>query len=99
MKQDHDAVFKALLNWSSAYHELERLGFKPICYCPKDGSSFEVIEPGSCGIHVCHYEGTWPDGSFWIHDCCDLWPSTPALFRPLSKENAFLQRNTDDASA
>ena len=64
-----------------AFQRLKELGWNDACYCPKDGSMFEVIEAGSSGIHKCHYEGKWPTGSYWIHSEGDLWPSHPVLFR------------------
>jgi len=55
-------------------------------YCPKDGTTFNVLEAGSTGIFVAHYEGEWPTGSWWIHDeeYGDLSPSRPILFKPLT---------------
>jgi hypothetical protein len=69
-----DAMFEAWLR-------LKELGWKEAQYCPKDGSRFDVIEPGSTGIHRCRYEGEWPKGSWWIEGDGDLWPSRPVLFR------------------
>lgn len=69
-----DAMFEA-------FQRLKELGWREARYCPKDGSSFDVIEPGSTGIHRGHYEGTWPTGSWWLEDGGDLWPSRPILFR------------------
>lgn len=67
----------------SAWLRLKELGWKQAEYCPKDGSLFDVIEPGSTGIHRCRYQGEWPKGSWWIEGDGDLWPSRPVLFRPL----------------
>lgn len=70
-----DAMFQAWLR-------LKELGWKEAIYCPKDGTVFTVIEPGSTGIFDCHYEGQWPDGSWWLHDPDDgLCPSRPVLFK------------------
>ena len=66
-----------------AYLRLKEMGWNDACYCPKDGTVFEVIEAGSAGIHHCHYQGEWPKGSWWVHDNGDLWPSRPILFRKL----------------
>ena len=71
----------ALAVMGRAYERLRKLGWRNACYCPKDGSTFEVIEAGSIGIHRAHYEGEWPDGCWWIHEDGDLWPSRPILFR------------------
>jgi hypothetical protein len=69
-----DAMFEA-------WQRLKELGWNDAQYCPKDGSLFDVIEPGSTGIHRCRYEGEWPKGSWWIEGDGDLWPSRPVLFR------------------
>ena len=72
-----DAMFEA-------YDRLRDFGWRDAIYCPKDGSTFHVIEAGSTGIHVCHYDGEWPTGRWWIHDPDgDLSPSGPILFRPI----------------
>ena len=80
MKDDTRAAAQALLG---AYERLRALGWQEIMYCPKDGSWFEAIEAGSCGIHRCQYSGEWPKGHWWISDGGDLWPSKPILWRPL----------------
>lgn len=64
-----------------AHTRLTELGWRNAIYCPKDGSTFDVIEAGSTGIHTAHYEGAWPDGSWWVHADGDLCPSRPILFR------------------
>jgi len=69
-----------------AWLRLKELGWKEAMYCPKDGSTFEVIEAGSTGIFKCHYEGEWPTGSYWLEDAHDSWPSRPTLFRLLEKK-------------
>jgi len=68
-----------------AYERLKKLGWRDAIYCPKDGTIFEVIEAGSTGIHLCHYEGEWPKGTWWVHGNDDLWPSRPILFRQVQK--------------
>lgn len=73
---------KAALNqMHDAYTRLERLGWRNAIYCPKDGTAFDAIEPGSTGIFACFYEGEWPNGHWWMEDGGDLWPSRPTLFR------------------
>lgn len=67
-----------------AHIRLTDMGWKDAIYCPKDGTVFEVIEPGSTGIFKCQYEGEWPKGSWWILEDGDMSPSRPVLFRPLS---------------
>jgi hypothetical protein len=67
-----------------AHQRLRDFGWDDACYCPKDGSIFEVIEAGSSGVHKCHYHGEWPKGTWWIHgEDGDLWPSRPILYRKL----------------
>ena len=66
-----------------AHTRLTDMGWKDPIYCPKDGSTFEVIEPGSTGIHKCIYMGEWPKGSWWALDNGDMYPSRPVLFRLL----------------
>lgn len=74
----------AITSMHDAYDRLISLGWRDAIYCPKDGSTFEVIEAGSTGIHIAHYAGAWPEGSWWIHGDGDLWPSRPILFRPFT---------------
>lgn len=81
---DMPDVQSAIHAMQDAYLRLKELGWSEAIYCPKDGSLFEVIEPGSTGIHKCHYEGEWPRGRWWINTKdWDLSPSRPVLFRPL----------------
>ena len=84
MPTERDAI-NAL--WS-AYQRLKELDWNDAIYCPKDGSSFDVIEPGSSGIHTCHYDGEWPNGHWWIADAGDLWPARPILYRRTEAEKA-----------
>lgn len=67
-----------------AHTRLTDMGWRDPVYCPKDGSTFEVIEPGSTGIHKCIYMGEWPKGSWWALGDGDMYPSRPVLFRPLA---------------
>ena len=68
-----------------AYQRLKELGWREAMYCPKDGSTFNAIEAGSTGIHICHYDGKWPTGHWWLHDHDgDLSPSRPIMFKPLA---------------
>lgn len=71
----------ALEAMHAAFTRLQELGWRDAVYCPKDGTLFLSIEAGSTGIHDTHYEGTWPKGSWWVHDAGDLWPSRPCLFK------------------
>jgi hypothetical protein len=84
---DVETAIRAM--WAG-YQRLRELGWREAMYCPKDGSAFEVIEPGSVGIHYCTYSGEWPTGSWWVESAGDIWPSHPILFRPIAattKEN------------
>jgi hypothetical protein len=78
----------ALKVLTDAFHRLKKLGWNDAIYCPKDGSSFDVIEAGSSGIHSAHYEGEWPRGTWWIANAGDLWPSRPILYRVTEAEKA-----------
>lgn len=71
----------AIAMFFEAWLRLKELGWRDAVYCPKDGSWFDAIEPGSTGVHTCHYSGEWPKGSWWVSDHGDLYPSRPALFR------------------
>jgi hypothetical protein len=81
-------VRAALYQMGDAFDRLKKLGWMEAIYCPKDGSTFDVIEAGSTGIHTAHYEGDWPKGGWWVHADGDLWPSRPVLWRPTPKEEA-----------
>lgn len=89
----------ALRAMGRAYERLRKLGWRDAIYCPKDGSSFDVIEAGSTGIHRCHYSGIWPDGHWWIESDGDLWPSRPILFRLDPDAEAVRQQKLADAAA
>ncbi len=77
MPTERDAIHGM---WSG-YQRLRELGWREAIYCPKDGTVFDSVEPGSTGIHDCHYSGEWPNGHWWVSDGGDLWPSHPVLFR------------------
>lgn len=64
-----------------AWQRLKEFGWNDAIYCPKDGTVFDVIEPGSSGVHACSYDGEWPSGRWWIQSDGDLCPSRPALYR------------------
>lgn len=76
----------ALKTMHDAYTRLKDMGWRDAIYCPKDGSTFEIIEVGSTGIFRAHYQGEWPSGSWWAEDAGDLWPSRPCLFRLLPED-------------
>ena len=78
MMPDEKTALKAMFE---AWYRLKELGWKEAMYCPKDGTMFLAIEPGSTGIFECWYQGEWPDGSWWINDGTDTYPSRPILFK------------------
>jgi hypothetical protein len=75
---DETSAIEALFE---AWLRLKELGWNDAIYCPKDGTTFDVIEAGSTGIHRCYYDGQWPKGIWWIQGDDDLYPSRPVLFR------------------
>lgn len=91
---------KAALNvMMDAYCRLKELGWNDAIYCPKDGTVFEAIEAGSTGIFRCYYDGEWPDGSWWVRDDDDLWPSRPILYRLYPEDEAKRKDKMSDAVA
>lgn len=82
-----------------AFDRLRELGWGEAIDCPKDGSSFHVIEPGSTGIHRAHYSGKWPDGSWWVEDDGDLAPSHPILYRLFPEDEAKRKAKMQEAAA
>lgn len=88
----------ALAAMFEAYQRLKELGWNDASYCPKDGSTFKVIEAGSTGIFDCHYSGEWPDGHWWTHDGGDLWPSRPMLFKRLPEDQARYEQRMKEAA-
>ena len=80
---DDKTAIEAFFN---AWLRLKELGWNDAICCPKDGTRFDVIEPGSTGIHQCYYEGPWPKGSWWIVGDDDLYPSRPVLFKSKIQE-------------
>ena len=82
-----------------AWLRLKERGWKEAQYCPKDGSLFDAIEPGSTGIHRCRYDGQWPNGHWWIVGDDDLYPSQPVLFRsenPQTSTCHYCKENVDE---
>jgi hypothetical protein len=84
MPTEQDALEVMFRGW----YRLKELGWRDAIYCPKDGSSFLVVEPGSTGIHRAHYWGEWPTGTWFVEDGGDLYPSTPTLFKLIEGEPA-----------
>jgi hypothetical protein len=75
-----------LLRMHDVVTRLTSLGWKDIVHCPKDGTVFHAILAGSCGIFPCHYDGKWPDGTWWCYDGGDIYPSRPILFKLIEKQ-------------
>lgn len=88
---DRDAFYAAMMPdeqdairvMHAAFERLRKLGWREAIYCPKDGSTFDAIEPGSTGIHSTAYEGEWPTGNWWVDG---EYPSRPCLYRPTEAE-------------
>lgn len=63
----------------AAYDALRRNGWQEPIYAPRN-TEIEIIEPGCTAIH----RGTRDDeGTFWVHEPGDSYPSHPVLFRRL----------------
>lgn len=77
-----------LIGMFDSYYKLRKFGWASIVYCPKDGTVFEAIEPGSSGVHDCIYSGEWPNGHWWILADGDMWPSHPILWRAKQEARA-----------
>jgi hypothetical protein len=93
---DEEAAIQAM---TEAFHRLKDFGWREAIYCPKGGSSFDVIEPGSSGIHRCFYSGEWPNGYWMVGE--DEWcgPSHPILFRLDPEKEAERKAKMADAVA
>ncbi len=69
-------------------------GWREGVYCPKDGTLFAVITPGSTGIFSGYYLGEWPDGEVLAAD--SVYDPSGLLFKPLDKladaERATLEK-------
>lgn len=68
-----------------AYLRLHDFGWTSAHYLAKEGTTLDVIELGSTGVHRAQYSGQWPTGGFWIESHGDLWPSCPIMARPSIK--------------
>lgn len=58
----------ALRTLQDALTRLKDEGWREGIYCPKDGTSFALIEFGSTGIFEGSYYGKWPSGSVMFGD-------------------------------
>jgi hypothetical protein len=78
------------------YQRLKELGWNDAIHCPKDGSTFLVIEPGSTGIHTASYWGKWPHGGWHVAVAGNLWPSWPILFKPAPDDIETIKAREND---
>jgi len=83
----------AMPDWQAALHQmlvaqerLKKLGWRDAVYCPKDGTDFAIIEPGSTGVFTGFYLGEWPDG----HICSEDYIVRPEgkMFKPIAELTA-----------
>lgn len=85
----------------AAKERLKKLGWREGIYCPKDGSSFALVEWGSTGVHCGHYMGEWPNGDIYCGDF--LVPPAAVMWRALDQlsddERAALDRSIADHKA
>jgi hypothetical protein len=81
-ERDMPTEQSAIAAMQEAFTRLKELGWREAIYCPKDGSQFFMIEPGSTGIHQGHYQGKWPNG-YWTDGDYGM---RPCLFK-LSPED------------
>lgn len=72
---------------------LKDLGWKDAIYCPKDkGNRSRFWECGCIGSAPGFYFGEWPNGTWFIEDRGDAWPSNPSLFRPMTVGEEDLEK-------
>lgn len=95
---DEKAAISALFE---AWQRLKELGWKEPQYCPKDGTSFKVIELGSTGIFDCYYQGEWADGLYMVSDDRDVYPTSTgvAMFKLLPADEEKRKQRMAEAAA
>lgn len=91
---DEQSAINAMFD---AWVRLRELGWREAIYCPKDGSTFKIIEPGSTGIFTGWYTGQWPDGHWWLSDDDDCGPSYPILFKLFPEAEEMRRHKLADA--
>jgi hypothetical protein len=109
---DMPAAGDAMAAISRAKERLRKLGWSDGIYCPKDGSTFAIIEFGSTGIFQGFYSGTWPDGDLHYCGCVSdphgtMWKSLANLTcderevmdRCMETERAMVERQFRMAEA
>lgn len=80
---DEQSAIRAL---QDAVERLKDFGWRDWVYCPKDGSSFDVLELGSTGIHRGYYHGEWPTGVVVTGEGLDCGPSRHVILHRLDPE-------------
>lgn len=95
---DEKAAISALFE---AWQRLKELGWNEPQYCPKDGTSFKVIELGSTGIFDCYYQGEWADGLYMVSDDRDIYPTSTgvAMFKLLPADEEKRKQRMAEAAA
>lgn len=76
---------------------LTSLGWRDAVYCPKDGSSFAIIEYGSTGIFYATYHGEWPTGS--LYSCDHFSHPRGAMFKALADLSPDERSKLDECDA
>lgn len=79
----------------SAYDALRNKGWQEVTYAPKD-TQLWLIEAGSTGFHSGYRDA---DGSFWVVDRMDTWPSYPILFKLQEKTEGKTTREAHNEQA
>jgi hypothetical protein len=95
---DEQSAIRALFD---ARLRLTELGWREGIYCPKDGTSFRVIEAGSTGIFDCTCKGEWPSCTWTTFDEHDAYPSSqaPLLFKLYPEDQAKYDARMAEAAA
>jgi hypothetical protein len=84
----------ALSTICSGKERLRELGWRDVIYCPKDRTSFAVIQYGSTGIFYATYHGEWPKGTLY---CCNYFNHPEgAMFKPIAELTPDEKATLDD---
>ena len=95
---DEQSAIKAL---NDAYTRLLDFGWQAPQYAPKDGSTLDLLELGSTGIHAGQYDGEWPTGRWWLFcEDGDMYSVRPAMARAAKvhaiERGQHIERKDDD---
>lgn len=94
---DTPTTAEAVREMQRARERLRRLGWRDGVYCPKDGSTFAVIQYDSTGIFEAHYSGEWPSGFVY---CCDgIEHPKGMMFKALADLTNAEREKLDDCMA